>query len=184
MNIPVRTTYLEMRSRDALRPVLVAPTEVVVLRAMAPSPELNRYLYTAVGGDHHWRDRLGWTWAQWMTWLDRPEHETWILSWAGTPAGYFELERTGDEVELAYFGLLPAFAGRRLGGYLLTQAVDRAWTMHPGIRRVWVHTCTLDHPAALKNYQSRGVSVFREEEAAMDLPEAPAGPWTGAERPR
>lgn len=184
MSTLVRTTYLEMRSPAELRPSLSAPTEVVVLRAMAPSPELNRYLYTSVGGDYYWRDRLEWTWSQWMQWLDRPEHETWLLYWAGTPAGYFELVRQATSVELAYFGLLPAFSGRRLGGYLLTQATDRAWTMDDGVRRVWLHTCTLDHPAALGNYLARGFSIFREEESMVDLPEHPAGPWPGAERPR
>ena len=184
MKTLVRTTFLEMRARQQLRPKLEAPTEVVVLRAMTPSPELNRYLYTSVGGDHHWQDRLEWSWGQWMEWLDRPDHETWVMYWAGTPAGYFELDRQGSAVELAYFGLLPAFAGRRLGGYLLTQAVDRAWTMVAGVDRVWVHTCTLDHPAALANYLARGFSIYREEETTMELSKQPPGPWAGAERPR
>lgn len=181
----VSTTHLEMRSRAALRPSLSAPAEAILLRAAVASPELNRFLYTAVGGDHFWLDRLTWTWADWMRWLDRPEHETWVLYWSGTPMGYFELERQEtSDVEIAYLGLLPGFAGRGLGGYLLTQAVDRAWSLAPEVTRVWLHTCTLDHPAALANYLARGFSVFKEEMVTMDLPEAPPGPWPDARRPR
>jgi GNAT superfamily N-acetyltransferase len=185
MKRSVRTVHLEMRSREALLPVLAVPPEAILLRAAVPSPELNRFLYTAVGGDHFWIDRLRWSWADWMRWLDRPEHETWVLHWSGTPAGYFELERQGaHDVEVAYFGLLPRFAGKGLGGYLLTQAVDRAWSLAPEVNRVWLHTCTLDHPAALANYLARGFSVIKEEEAMVDLSDTPPGPWPGAERPR
>ena len=116
----VRTTHLELRSLDGLRPKAGVPPDVLLLRAAHPSPELSRFLYTAVGGDWHWSDRLSWTWTEWMEWLSRPEVETWVAYQAGTPAGYFELEaQEGGSVEIAYFGLLPGFAGRGLGGYLL-----------------------------------------------------------------
>jgi GNAT superfamily N-acetyltransferase len=81
-----------------------------------------------VGGDWHWTDRLGWTRDEWLVYLDRPELETWIGYQEGTPAGYFEMERQPEsQVELKYFGLLPQFIGRGLGGALLTAAVARAW---------------------------------------------------------
>lgn len=181
----VTTTHLEMRSAEALQPARLVPPEVLLVRAAIPSPELSRYLYTAVGGDWHWRDRLDWTWSRWMEWLDRPEVETWVLHVMGTPAGYFQLEaQEGCEVEIVYFGLIPGFTGRGLGGYLLTQAVHRAWRMQAAITRVRVHTCSLDHPAALANYLARGFSVYMEESAMLDLPEEPPGPWPGAARPR
>lgn len=186
MRTVVRTTWLEMLSPAALRPSPRVPAEVLLRRAGIPSPELSRFLYTAVGGAWHWRDRLPWTWAQWIAWLGRPEVETWVLYKSGTPAGYFELEaQLGGSVEIAYFGLLPSFTGQGLGGYLLTQAVERAWTMlpPPGVRRVYVHTCTMDHPRAQANYRARGFQVFREEEAEMDLPDTAPGPWPGAEAP-
>jgi len=185
MKRTVRTTYLEMRDRAELRPAGQVPADLLLLRASVPSPELGRFLYSAVGGDWYWRDRLRWSYPRWLAWLSRPEVETWVGYDRGTPAGYFELEAQADRsVELTYFGLIPGFEGRGLGGYLLTQAVDRAWTIDPAVRRVWVHTCTLDHARALPNYLARGFRVFREEEFLVDLPEEPPGPWPGAERPR
>jgi GNAT superfamily N-acetyltransferase len=185
MRTLVRTTHLEMLSSTALIPSLRAPEEVRLVRAGIASPELGRYLYTAVGGDWYWHDRLGWTWARWMEWLGRRQLELWMAEKCGTPAGYFELEaQAGGEVEIASFGLLPSFAGQGIGGYLLTQAVLRAWTMRPDTCRVWVHTCSLDSPRALPNYLARGFRIFKEMDQEMNLPEQPHGPWPGAERPR
>jgi GNAT superfamily N-acetyltransferase len=181
----IRISLLEMLSPAALRPSAKVPSDVLLLRVSVPSPEFCRFLYSAVGGDWYWRDRLSWSYHQWLTWLSRPEVETWVAFESGTPAGYFELESQPEgSVQITYFGLLPQFTGRGLGGYLLTQAVDRAWHLQPVVRRVWVHTCTLDHAGALPNYLARGFRVFREEESAVELPEQPPGPWPGAERPR
>jgi GNAT superfamily N-acetyltransferase len=185
MKTVVRTTHLEMRSREALRPAGRIPADLLLLRAGIPSPELNRCFYTSIGGDWYWLDRIPWTWEQWMAWVGRPEVETWVAYQAGTPMGYFELEAQAEgSVEIAYFGILPRFTGNGMGGYLLTQAVDRAWSMRPSVRRVWVHTCSLDHPGALRNYLARGFTIFKETEEAVDLPDQPPGPWPGAERPR
>lgn len=185
MITPVTTTYLEMGAADALRPARLVPREALLVRAGIPSPELSRFFYTAVGGDWYWRDRLDWTWGQWKAWLERPEVETWVVHQVGTPAGYFQLEaQPGGNVEIVYFGLIPGFTGQGLGGYLLTQAVHRAWRLHEGVKRVWVHTCSLDHPAALANYLARGFVVYQKEETMLDLPEEPPGPWPGAARPR
>jgi len=174
-----------MRSPAALRGSAAAPADVLLLRAGVPSPELGRFLYTAVGGDWYWRDRLRWTYQNWLTWLSRPEVETWVAYESGTPAGYFELElQPGATVEISYFGLLPGFVGRGLGGYLLTQAATRAWQLRPEVTRVRVHTCTLDHAGALPNYLARGFTVFDVEEYSVELPDIPPGPWPGAERPR
>ncbi len=178
----VRVTYLEMRSQPARS--AQAPAHTLLLRAEEPSPELGRFLYTAVGGSWYWRDRLEWTWDEWLERLSKPEVETWVLSCRGTPAGYYELEaQPKGNAQIIYFGLLPSFVGRRLGGYLLASAVSRAWEMGPKIERVWVHTCSLDHPAALPNYLARGFTIYAEEEITMSLPEAPPGPWPGAGHP-
>ena len=185
MQRTVRITHLEMRSPEALRPSARVPRDLLLLRVGLPAPELGRFLYTAVGGDWYWRERLSWAWSRWHSWLSRPEVETWVAYQSGSPAGYFELESHAEgSVQITYFGLLPGFIGKGLGGYLLTQAIDRAWRVMPGVSRVWVHTCTLDHPGALANYLARGFEVFREEEHAVLLPEVPPGPWPGAERPR
>jgi GNAT superfamily N-acetyltransferase len=183
---PVTRWYLEMTSPEQLKPAPVPSPAPVIVRAQEPSPALNRFLYTSVGGNWHWIDRLPWTWAQWMKWLDRPELQTWVLYVSGTPAGYFELEKqpgaapSQPDVELAYFGIAPQFIGRRLGGHLLTVALEKAWAM--GARRVWVHTCSLDHAAALANYRSRGMTVFKQETEEKDLVATP-GPWPGADAP-
>jgi GNAT superfamily N-acetyltransferase len=175
----VVTTHLEMTDPGELRPGRSPAVAVRVEQAMLPSPELSRFLYTAVGGDWYWTDRLAWSYAEWLRYLDRPGLETWVATVSGTPAGYYELERQAEgDIEIAYFGLLPRFIGRGLGGHLLTCAVRRAWEMDA--RRVWVHTCTLDGPAALANYRARGFRVFKEESAEVDLPDAPPGPWPGA----
>jgi GNAT superfamily N-acetyltransferase len=84
----------------------------------------------------------------------------------------------GGQVELAYFGLLPSFIGRGLGTELLAAAIDRAWQLRPG--RVWVHTCTLDHPRALQTYQSRGFEIYKSEDKIEQLPDAPLELWPGA----
>jgi GNAT superfamily N-acetyltransferase len=173
--------YLEMRSPAQLVPARVPDVPPSIVRAEIPSPALNRFLYTSVGGAWHWTDRLSWTWTHWMEWLDRPQLQTWVMSVAGTPAGYFELEQQpGSHVEIAYFGVAPDFIGRKLGGHLLTVALQRAWAMNA--QRIWVHTCTLDHPAALKNYQARGMTVFKEETEMKALGTTP-GPWPGADAP-
>jgi GNAT superfamily N-acetyltransferase len=175
----VTITHLEMRSPTDLRAKPVPSPDVSVVRLPQAMPELNRFFYTAVGGDYFWLERLPWTYADWMKYLDRPEQQTWLLTVAGVPAGYFELERQpGDDVEIVYFGLLPAFTGNGLGGWALGETASRAWQM--GAKRVWVHTCDLDHAGALANYLARGFRVFKVETKEEELPERSPGPWPGA----
>ena len=171
----VTTTYLEMRSASQAIPFR-GESRLDLRHAEIPCPELNRSLYVTVGADWWWYARLDWNREQWLAYVDRPELETWVGYLSGTPAGYFELEsQPGDQVELAYFGLLPSFIGRGLGTELLAAAIERAWQLRP--RRVWVHTCTLDHPRALQTYQSRGFEIYRSEEKIEDLPDTPLNLW-------
>ena len=175
----VTTYHLEMRNPDELRPARLEDDNIAIRRAAVACPELNRFLYTAVGGDWFWYDRLDWTYEKWKAYVDRPELETWVGYYADTPFGYFTLESQAEgNVELRNFGLLPQFIGRRLGGHLLTAAIERGWQM--GASRVWVHTCTLDHPRALENYKARGFRLFKTEEAEQLVPDKPPGPWPGA----
>jgi GNAT superfamily N-acetyltransferase len=157
----VTTTYLEIASSTELRAAREPQVPFTFARVEIATPDLNRFFYVAVGGAWAWRDRLDWNRSQWLQYVGRPELETWTAYVRGTPAGYFELERAGDEVEIAYFGLLPAFTGLGLGGALLTAAILRAFDI--GAARVWVHTCTLDHPQALANYLARGMRPYRTE---------------------
>jgi GNAT superfamily N-acetyltransferase len=177
--IPVTTYYLEMRDPRELRPKRSPRTDIALVRVAPPMPELNRFFYTAVGGGWWWHDRLPWTYRHWLEYLNRPELETWMLTAGGLPAGYFELEsQAGGDVEVVYFGLLPSAIGGGLGGHLLTFAIERGWAM--GASRVWLHTCTLDHPQALANYQARGMRLYKEESEMKDEPVCPVGPWQGA----
>jgi GNAT superfamily N-acetyltransferase len=178
----VTITHLEMTDRSQLRPAKLPDAAVHLVRVEIPCPELNRFLYTAVGAGWTWYSRLPWSRARWLAYLDRPEVETWVAYVSGTPAGYFELERQdGASVEIAYFGLLPSFVGKGLGGHLLTAAVLRAWEM--GAKRVWLHTCDLDHPRALANYQARGFTVFKVESQVEQVPDTPLEAWPGADAP-
>lgn len=184
----VTTWYLEMDDPAALRPVAAPEPGLRIEQVAAASPEFSRFLYTAVGGAWHWKDRLTWSRARWLRHLDRAEVQTWVLYRHGAPAGYVELEYQGvnaysGEVEISYFGLLPEHLGQRLGGHLLGVGIERAWAMGSAlgvrVRRVWVHTCSLDAPAALGNYEARGMHVYRSEEQAQPLAATVPGPWPG-----
>ncbi|WP_067475931.1 GNAT family N-acetyltransferase [Actinomadura hibisca] len=185
--IDVTTWYLEQRDPGDLRPAPEPGRSCPVVRAEVPSPELSRYLYTAVGGDWHWSDRLPWSYEQWRNWLVRPGVETWVAYVRGTPAGYVELDPQGeDQVEVACSGLLPGFRGRGLGGHLLAAGTARAWDLAdrwPGrapTRRVWLRTCSNDSPAALRAYQARGFRVYDVRMRAETVGHRPPGPWPGA----
>ncbi|WP_046732404.1 GNAT family N-acetyltransferase [Streptomyces humi] len=186
-SIVVTTWSLEQTSAADLLPA-AAPEgeEVRIVRSEVPSPEFSRFLYASVGGDIRWTDRLGWSHARWREHLERPGVETWVAYEHGTPAGYVELEAQEDAVvEILYFGLLPAFRGRRIGGHLLSYGTARAWDLaerwagRPPTKRVWVHTCSLDGEHAMANYQRRGFVLF--DTKVEEEPDVPApGPWPGA----
>jgi len=151
-----------------LRASRVVRDDLELRQAKIPSPQLNRFFYTAVGADWHWVDRLPWTLDQWQQYAARPELETWVLDVSGTPAGYFELNgEPGSDIEIASFGLIPQFLGQGLGAYLLTEATRRAWEKKA--TRVWVHTSSLDHPNALLNYLARGFRLFKQEVSFKEL---------------
>ncbi|GAA3160396.1 GNAT family N-acetyltransferase [Planomonospora alba] len=184
----VTTWYLEQTSPSDLRPAGPPAIELDIVRAEVPAPEFNRFLYTAVGGDWQWTERLPWTWRQWADFLDRGV-ETWVAYHRGTPAGYAELLPHEDAaVEIVSFGLLPWAIGKGAGGRLLEVAAARAWDLaerRPDAeptRRVWLHTCSLDGPAALANYRARG---FRVYDTRTNVPDdrdegRTPGPWPGA----
>lgn len=177
---------LEQTSPADLSPAAAPADGVTVARSGTPLPEFSRFLYTAVGGDVRWTDRLGLTYGQWLEILERPGAETWVAYENGTPAGFIELDAQEDGVvEIAYFGLIPAFRGRRIGGHLLSYGVARAWDLaerHPGRKpteRVWLHTCSNDGPHAMDNYLRRGFRLF-DTKTEQEPEVAGPGPWPGA----
>jgi GNAT superfamily N-acetyltransferase len=160
--LKVVRTYLEMTSPGQLRPAPTPSPAPRIERLEHCTVALFRLLYTEVGRSYRWTDRLDWSDSEIQEYLGTPGVWIWLMSWEESPAGYFELREHGDRsVEIAYFGLLPDYVGRGWGKYLLTRAVQAAWALGPS--RVWLHTCTLDHPAALPNYLKRGFRPVREE---------------------
>ncbi|GHE68746.1 N-acetyltransferase [Streptomyces longispororuber] len=186
MSITVTTWSLEQTAPTDLLPAPAPEGDVRIVRAEVPSPEFSRFLYSAVGGDIHWVDRLSLSYAQWQEHLTRPGVETWVAYERGTPAGYVELDPQDDgAVEIVYFGLIPAFRGRGIGGHLLSYGTARAWDLAerwPGrapTKRVWLHTCSLDGEHAMDNYLRRGFTLFHTEVSQERQRDTP-GPWPGA----
>jgi GNAT superfamily N-acetyltransferase len=178
MLVDVTTYSLEMLHPSEFKASRLKIENLEIRRAEIPLPELNRFLYCAVGGDYFWVDRLSWTYTNWQTYLERPELETWVAFLNGTVAGFFELERQAESIEIAIFGLIPKFVGLGIGGILLSHCIERAWTFAPS--RLWVHTCNLDGVQALANYQARGFKLFSQETKPVNLPDQSPGPWFGA----
>ena len=163
----VTRTYLELRSPDDLRPAPVPRPTPRVERVGECPPSFYRSLYAEVGRAFHWTDRLRWSDEQIRVHLATPGLTLWLLTWEAAPAGYFELKPHEDgSMEIAYFGLLPEYFGRGWGKHLLTEAAREAWRAAP--TRVWLHTCTLDHPAALPNHVRRGFRSVREETYSVE----------------
>jgi GNAT superfamily N-acetyltransferase len=145
----VVTTYLELTDPGAIRP---ARGNAEIVRVDPPDGAVNRRFYETVGADWQWTDHRGETDAWWQ------EHAESVETWVIPDAGYYELQVAGDDVEIAYFGLLRAFHGRGWGGALLEHALRRGFELGS---RVWVHTCSLDGPHALANYEARGLETYR-----------------------
>lgn len=167
--IEVTRTYLEMRDLAELQPARSPDPLIHIELQRDCSVELFRSLYVEVGRNYHWIDRLPWTDEQIATHLAQPEITLWLMTYDDKTAGYFELRKCDDNsVEIAYFGLVPEFIGRGLGGHLLTCATEQAWA--DGAERVWLHTCTLDDKAALPNYLKRGFKPFKTETYHVEGP--------------
>jgi GNAT superfamily N-acetyltransferase len=166
----MKTTYtLEMRSPGDLRPVRASLPGLRIERMQISLPELNKFFHTVIGHAYRWSGRRDWTKEDWYAHANRDEMETWVAYVAGTPAGYFEIEKGSEgDVHIVNFGLLPQFIGRGLGGHLLTRAVERAWDW--GATRVWVSTCSHDHSHALQNYLARGFQIRETTEGPPNPP--------------
>ena len=163
MTEEVERNYLEIHSIRDLNEV-VKPNKDCSLNLLEPiNFQLNKFFYKNIGKKHKWTDRLVWTEAQWIDYVSSKKVRTYILKYQNDLAGYFELISHIDkkEVEIAYFGLLEEFQNKKLGSYLLSQAIKKSFNSK--VNRVWVHTCSLDHKNALKNYIARGMKIFKSE---------------------
>ena len=159
----VKRDYLEINSLQDLKEVKQS-SEDYSLRLLQPiNFQLNKFFYKNIGQNHQWIDRLVWTENQWIDYVSSQKVKTYIFKYKDDLAGFFELifHAEKKEVEIAYFGLLKEYQNKRLGSYLLSQAIKKSFVKD--IIRVWVHTCSLDHKNALNNYISRGMKVFKTE---------------------
>lgn len=165
--VEVTVYSLEMLT-PSYRSVPARRDDLNVVHVKAPSVPYYRSLYDAVGKEFHWLSRRKMTDETLAAILDDPQNELHVLHVDGTPAGFAELDRRlPDEIELTQFGLVADFIGQGLGKWFLQWAIDKAWGYRP--KRFWLHTCTLDHPAALPNYTKAGFVLFKEEKIRREL---------------
>ena len=163
MNKRINRNYLEISSIKDLNESIVGLDNYSLKFLDKPDFQLNKFFYRNVGKKHHWVDRLGWTENQWIKYTFDEKVKTYILKKGDDFVGYFELifHYNSNEVEIAYLGLLEEYHNKKLGSYLLTCAIKKSFLSNP--KRVWVHTCSLDHKNALNNYIARGMKIFKKE---------------------
>jgi GNAT superfamily N-acetyltransferase len=166
--IEITVTYLEMLAPPQ-RALASAPRAVLLHHAVRPAVSFYRYLYNTVGKEWLWYERRQMSDEQLRAIIHDPRIAIHVLYVAGVPAGYGELDlRHMPDLELAYFGLMPEFIGKGLGKFFLAAMIDKAWAHKP--QRVWLHTCTLDHPHALAVYQRAGFAPYQQEKKIIDDP--------------
>ena len=155
--------YLELKSLKDFKEVKKPYDECSVELANPKDFQLNKFFYKNIGKNCHWVDRLVWTNLDWIKYVSNEKLFTYILKNKREFAGYFELlfNKDANMAEIVYFGILEEYFGRKLGAYLLSEAIKSSFTL--GCERVWVHTCSLDHKNAINNYQSRGMKIFKSE---------------------
>ena len=163
-------TYLHLTRPDQFQAAFGDFPGLKIERVASPTAELYRDCYRTVGEAYHWRDRWDWTDPEIRAHLAQPEITLHVATRNGTLVGWYELRRVLDDgsAEIAYFGLAPGAIGQGLGKHLLTCAVRDAWALRPRPSRVWLHTCTLDHPHALPNYRARGFVPYKTEEYEVE----------------
>uniref|UniRef100_A0A486XK95 Histone acetyltransferase HPA2 and related acetyltransferases n=1 Tax=Rheinheimera sp. BAL341 TaxID=1708203 RepID=A0A486XK95_9GAMM len=145
------------------------PEGVKLVEAELVCPELSQFMFRAVGARWQWFSRLSWSYQQWLDYLTTQQVRTWLLWVKGTPAGYIELlKHTDQSVEIKFFGLLPQFIGQGLGQPLAEAAVMLAAQWQAS--RIWLHSCSADHPSALKNYQQAGFIITDIQHSTEALP--------------
>ena len=161
MSKKVERNYLEINFLEDLKKTSNFSEKYSVSLVNPVDFQLNKFFYKNIGKNHHWVDRLVWTEKQWIDYSSSKKVKTYVLKKINDLVGYFELNIHQDETEIAYLGLLEEYHNKKLGSYLLSIAIKKSFLNKP--KRVWVHTCSLDHKNALNNYISRGMKVFKKE---------------------
>ena len=163
MSIKVERNYLDIISLKNLSEIDKPSNNFDVRLVNPPDFQLNKFFYKQIGKKHRWVDRLIWNENQWIKYINNSNVRTYTLQDGNNLAGYFEqiFDQKKLECEIAYFGILQDYVGKRLGGYLLSQAIKKSFAT--GANKVWVLTCSFDHKHALNNYLSRGMKIFKSE---------------------
>ena len=164
MKETIRRNYLEIKSINALTESTTPEIECLITILKPDDFQINKFFYKNVGKKHRWTDRLTWSDRDWIKYSTDSKVKTYILKVKGELAGYFELILHLDlkEIEIAYLGLLEEYHNKKIGGYLLSTVIKKSFE-EKDMQRVWVHTCTLDHKNALKNYLARGMKIYKNE---------------------
>ena len=169
MIVKVDRNYLEINSIKDLKSAKKPNDSCNLSLIEPPDFQLNKFFYKQIGREYRWIDRLVWDDSKWTNYVENPKVKTYILRENVNLVGYFEtiidIERKNSEI--AYFGILSEYFGKKYGGYLLSEAISKSFVNN--IDKVWVHTCSLDHKNALKNYQSRGMKIFKSETLNIDI---------------
>jgi len=159
----VKRNYLEINSLQDLKEGN-KPSENYSLSLIDPiNFQLNKFFYKSIGKNHKWMDRLTWPEEKWINYVSSKNVKTYVLKFNDDLVGFFELifHLKKKETEIAYFGILEEYQNKKLGSYLLSEAIKKSF--RKDVNRVWVHTCSLDHRNALNNYISRGMKIFKTE---------------------
>tara|TARA_B100001287_G_C22538527_1_gene460964 strand:+ start:181 stop:684 length:504 start_codon:yes stop_codon:yes gene_type:complete len=155
--------YLEINSLKDLKEVDKPSSDYFINLIDPINFQLNRFFYKNIGKNHQWVDRLVWSEENWINYVSSEKVTTYVFKHKDNLLGFFELifHSENNETEIAYFGILEEFQNKKLGSYLLSEAIKKSFEKN--INRVWVHTCSLDHKNALRNYISRGMKIFKTE---------------------
>ena len=163
MTEEVKRNYLEINSIKDLKETNQSFDDFSIVLIDPINFQLNKFFYKNIGKKHRWVDRLIWSEQQWIDYVSNSKVKTYVLKKKDDLVGFFELifHLENKEVEIAYFGILEEYQNKKLGSFLLSEAIKRSFKEN--INRVWLHTCSLDHENALKNYLARGMKIFKSE---------------------
>lgn len=174
--IAATTWWLQMNSSPADLPGKALPKRCKVMQAVKPVRSFYLYLYTSVGRPYQWYNRLMCPADELQQMLDNPANSIWVLYYSGVPAGFAEFDLSAaNETEIVYFGLTCEFTGKGLGIPFLHWCIGKAWERP--IKRLWLHTCNLDHPAALGLYQKAGFEIYDQDTVMQQKPDPEDDPY-------
>ena len=152
--------YLEINTINDLKTKPISSDCFSLKETSKDNFDLNKFFYKQIGKRHQWVDRLIWQDKDWLKYISNENLRTYIFKMENDLVGYFELIFNNNDCEIAYFGILEEFIGKGYGGFLLSEALKIGFKR---ANRIWVHTCSLDHPNAIENYKSRGMKIFKTE---------------------